>query len=370
MGCAKSTKPTCRSWVWSLIVIALFIAQVIMNILAGEAFGSFGGASNSQLSKEQPTFVTPDGLTFSVWGIIYLFQALFCVYQVIPCVQNSDPGVSRARFWVAALFIGNCLWLPAFSNRLYWLALLLMLVMDLCLVMIYRTMMINYGAVDRTQSADMVFPSVVLEDNENTRARLGDSPKAQQPALVHPWPVKVLCFVGFSTNSSWLAVASVVNLLVATGSSGWHQAYIVPGNSTLMSSTMSEGTTTVYVNGSEDFAVMAVCLVALIACVMAVRNSDVPYALVAIWALGGVNRAQASKAPTGYPKAAMSQQIADWAGVMMVVVAIATVVGLVKAIVESRCTRVVEQSRNVRNDAESAAISKTGGMHYTDENAA
>merc|ERR1712151_68629 len=103
--------------------------------------GSFGGASNSQLSKEQPTFVTPDGMTFSVWGMIYLFQALFSVYQVIPCFQNSHAGVSKARFWVVVLFLGNCLWLPVFSNRLYWLALMLILAMDLSLVMIYRTMM-------------------------------------------------------------------------------------------------------------------------------------------------------------------------------------------------------------------------------------
>merc|ERR1712232_892475 len=149
----------------------------------------------------------------------------------------------------------------------------------------------------------MLLPSIYLESKADTQARYaaatghGNLPAPHR----HAWTVKVLCFVGFSANISWLAVASMVNLLVATGTSGWHQAYTVAGNNTLTSTTH-----TVYVNGNEDFVVMAVCLVAAIACVLAVRNSDVPYALVAMWALGGVNRAQSVKAPAGYPKAAMN----------------------------------------------------------------
>lgn len=357
IGCPKPTKPTLRSWLWSIAVVAAFIAQVIFNILAGEEFGSFGGASNRQIAEEQPTFLTPDGLTFSVWGIIYLFQGLFSLYQVLPCYQNSHEGVSRARFWVVALFISNCLWLPVFSHRLYWLAFMLMLVMDVSLVMIYRSMFINYGAVDRTQGADMLLPSTLLEDREHTMSRVGGSGKLPG-RMLHPWPIKVLCFTGFSTNSSWLAVASMVNLLVATGTSGWRQPYTVEVPS--MNGNMSTiANTTVYVNGNEDFTIMGVCLVATIACVMAVRNCDVPYALVAIWALGGVNRAQGSKAANGFPEQAMSKPIADWTTAMMVLVAIAAAIGLVKAIAESKLAS--KETESVSDD------NKTSKLHYTDE---
>jgi len=355
----ESTKPTFHSWFWSVAVVIGFIAQVIMNILAGEEFGSFGGASNRELAKELPTFLTPDGMTFSVWGIIYLFQGLFSVYQVLPCFQNSHAGVSRARFWVVALFIGNCLWLPVFSNRLYWLAFMLMLVMDLCLIMIYRTMMINYGAIDHTQDADMMLPSAALENVEHTRSRLGD-PKKLPHVTLHPWHVKVLCFVGFSTNASWLAVASGVNLLVATGTSGWHQAYTVLGPSGNNVTTLSTPTV-VYVNGNEDFTIMAVCLVAFLACLMAIRNCDVPYALVAIWALGGVNRAQ-TKATPGFPEEALSQPIADWAAAMMVVVSIACLIGLVKAIVESVRAKAAGDEEGI-----DTATDVKNTMHYTNE---
>jgi len=240
---------------------------------------------------------------------------------------------------------------------------MLMLVMDLSLVMIYRMMMINYGALDRTQDASMLLPSIVLEDREHTRSRLGASEEFPG-RLLHPWPVKLLCFTGFSANSSWLAVATVVNLLVATGSSGWHQPY------TVLAAPSDNATnlvpTTIYVNGNADFAIMAVCLVALLACVLAVRNCDLPYALVAMWALGGVNRAQGSKAPSGYPDAAMSKPIADWALAMMVAVAIAAAIGLIRAIVESvhacKAAAVAAEKREVN-----ASTSHHDKMHYTDE---
>ena len=331
-----------------------------MNVLSSEQFGSFGGGSNTEISKEQPTFITPDGMTFSVWGIIYLFQGLFTIYQVLPFFQNSHSGVSRARFWVAVLFLGNCLWLPVFANRLFWLAFLIMLVMDLSLVMIYRMMVINYGAVDLTQGADMLFPSTVVEDAEETSSRLGN-PEKLPGLMAHPVAIKILCFVGFSTNISWLAVASMVNLVVATGTSGWHQPYTVLVPSVTNATNMV--TTTIYVNGSADFAIMGVCLVGLIACVLAVRNCDVPYALVAMWALGGVYRAQASKAPSGYPEEAMNKQIACWALGMIVTVAIATVIGLVKAIWETLRARKSEVEGKGEEPVSADAKSK---LFYTD----
>jgi len=343
-GCAKRTKATVRSWLWSLAVVIFFIAQVIMNVLASEKFGSFGGVSLRQNSKEQPTFLTPVDYTFSVWGIIFLFQGLFSIYQVIPCFQNSHAGVSRARFWVIVLYIVECLWLVVFSHKQYWLALALMLIMDVSLVMIYRMMKINYGAVDLAQSASMLLPSVVIEDKEHTLDRLSGSEKFSG-MMLHPWPVKLLCFVGFSTNISWLVVSSVVDILVATGSSGWHQTYTSlipsPHNGTVMVPTVA------YVNGDPHFVVAAVCLVALIACVLAVRNCDIPYALVTIWALWGVNRAQGSKAPEGFPEVAMSKSIADWTAAMIIVVFISVGIGLVKAIVEIIYVRkVMKQSEN------------------------
>lgn len=369
MQCSKTTKPTCHTWAWSIAVVVAFVAQVVMNILASEDFGSFGGSSNAQVSNEHPTFLTPDGLTFSVWSVIYTFQGLFTIYQIIPIFQNSHAGVSRARFWVVVLYVANCLWLPVFSHELFWLAFMLMLVMDVSLVMIYRMMTINYGAVDRTQGADMFLPSKVLEDKKETldRHELEDTHQIPLP-LLHPWPVKLICFVGFSTNISWLTVATMVNLLVAAGQDGWHKAFEVVKTSVNGTEATAMVTETVYVNGSEQFVVMAVCLVALIACILAIRNGDVPYALVAMWALGGVHRAQSAKPAGGYPEQAMSSQISCWALAMIITIAVVVVAALAKNVVESLAARSTITAGDTATDASEHLYSeKDKQVLYADE---
>lgn len=322
-ACGNSTPPTRQSWFWSVFVVVCFATQVVMNILAGEEFGSFGGGSNTELSEQNPTFLTPDGMTFSVWGIIYLFQGIFTVYQVIPCFQNHYERLAKARFWACALFLANSLWLPLFSNRLWFLAFLFMIVMDVALIQLYRELRINYGAADDDQKSADMLPLVLLSGGQ-------DLPKGPQAAS---WQTKVFVFVGFSTNLAWLSVASMVNLLVALGNSGWGVAYTVMANTTSSGMTSTE----VQVFGNVDFTIMGISLVAMLAVVLAIRNCDVPFALVAMWALWGVYRAQAVKPSAGYPLDAMQPAIADWALGLIVTIGIAVVIGLAKAIFETVC---------------------------------
>ena len=214
---------------------------------------------------------------------------------------------------------------------------MLILIMDISLIMIYRLMEINYGTVDPTQYADMMLPSVMLEEPEDTRARIGNrigglTMEHHSNPKVTPWPIKVICYTGFSTNISWLTVISMVNVCTAFGSNGWQQLYTMTVESGVNAT--SEISTT-YVNGSEEFAIMAVCLIAVITCVLCVRNCDVPYALVALWSLGGVQRAQTSSPALGFPEDAKSTSIAGWASSMMVVVSVFVLIGLLKAVMET-----------------------------------
>lgn len=310
-----------------------------------EKYGSFGGKSIAKISYAHPTFLTPDGVTFSMWSSIYLFQGLFTIYQLIPRLQNSHAGISRARVWVIMLYIACCLWVPVFCRQLYWPAFALLLVMNFLLVMIYRAMMINYGAIKRTQIADMMLPSVIVEEFEQARSRLGRTNQLDA-VMLHPWLVKVLCFTGFSLHLSCLVYTACVDFLLTTGSMGWHQPYsnldsnvnvntTVSVNAAGFVNATSSSPSTSFVSGSENFAIMFVCIIGAIACALAVRHCDVPFAAGTAWALGGVYRAQTFDAPRGYPDAAMSKPIADWTLAVMIAVCVVTVIGLVKAIVES-----------------------------------
>ena len=36
--------------------------------------GLLGGKTNKQISDENPTYLSPDGQTFAIWGIIYTLE--------------------------------------------------------------------------------------------------------------------------------------------------------------------------------------------------------------------------------------------------------------------------------------------------------
>ena len=302
---------------------------MIINVFAlGKTVGfhsSFGGVSPAQIALEQPTFLVPDGRTFALWSFIYFFQGLFSIYQVIPCFQNSHAAVTTARFWVVLLFTTNCLFLVVFCRRVYWLSSLLIVVQDIALVQIYRMMKINYGSIDRYQTADMMIPTYWVEECSQTTARLGGSDKLPSECkLLHPWYLKVF-FIGFSGNISWLALTTLANLTISIGSEGWRQsnAVTIPSGGNV---------TTLYVNGSEGFSIAGLCFAAGVACVLAVRNCDVPYALGLVWALLGVYRAQTSHP---YAGAFISKAVADWTLALAITVAVAALVGLIKAVIET-----------------------------------
>ena len=302
-----------------------------------EIFGSFGGKSIAKISYDHPTFLTPDGPTFSMWSAIYFFQSLFVILQIIPRYQNAHAGIVRARFWVILLYIFCCLWAPVFCHEVFWPAFALLLAMIFSLVMIYRALEINYGAVDRTQSTCMMLHSVILEEPEQTRARVGNNDGSNAVTL-HSWFVKVLCFTGFSLHLSCLVFTAFVDFLLTTGTMGWQQPYAALHTPNLNASSSANTTTTTsvhFVSGSENFAIMCVCIIGAIACLMAVRNCDVPFATGTAWALGGVYRGQTFNAPRGYPDVAMSESIANWTLAIIIVVGVASVIGLVKAIAES-----------------------------------
>ena len=47
--------------------------------------GAFGVPTNAEVSDAYPTNVTPAGLTFAIWGPIFLLQGVGCV-EINPCV--------------------------------------------------------------------------------------------------------------------------------------------------------------------------------------------------------------------------------------------------------------------------------------------
>lgn len=118
-----------------LILLAATVLTLVMNYLSN-ALPLFGN-SNKEVSDMLPNAFTPAGLTFAVWGPIFLGLAAFAVYQALPAQRGERLD---RLFW--PFLLGNLLntaWLLAFQSLHYGLSVVIMLALLGSLVWLYRS---------------------------------------------------------------------------------------------------------------------------------------------------------------------------------------------------------------------------------------
>ena len=113
------------------ISLIFFAAMVYMNYLANSL--PINGKTTGQLSDAYPNLFVPSGITFSIWGIIYLLIAAYCVVQFLPA--SKDIAIK-----IGGLFIISCvfngLWILAWHYQKLPLSLLIMVGFLVSLILI------------------------------------------------------------------------------------------------------------------------------------------------------------------------------------------------------------------------------------------
>eukprot|EP00929_Paragymnodinium_shiwhaense_P044963 TRINITY_DN23032_c0_g1_i3.p1 TRINITY_DN23032_c0_g1~~TRINITY_DN23032_c0_g1_i3.p1 ORF type:complete len:273 (+),score=51.80 TRINITY_DN23032_c0_g1_i3:77-895(+) len=222
----------------ALAVLVSYVAMVASNALSNMKV--FGGKDNKEISDSHPTYLTPDGFTFAVWGMIYLMLTVMVIYQLMPSdhaealLQQGCPLTGMDVRWrLVAAFMCNSVWLPVFNNERFGEALVIMAAYLSFLISIYLD--IN---VAKTSG---VFEGFLLSS-------------------------------GVAMNLSWIIVAFSLSIFFCLGEVGWKTQHGVAG--------------------STGSAAVVCFLVAALGCERAVRAGDVAYAFVAGWALMGIYRMQ------------------------------------------------------------------------------
>lgn len=111
--------------------LVLFVFMIVMNYLANAL--PLNGKTTGQLSNSYPNLFVPSGITFSIWGIIYLLLAAFMVVQFFPANQEL---VSKIGWLFAISSLLNGLWIVAWHYQKLPLSLLVMLGILLALILI------------------------------------------------------------------------------------------------------------------------------------------------------------------------------------------------------------------------------------------
>jgi hypothetical protein len=213
----------------SILNLLGFLGTVVVNALANIL--PINGVTTGELSDRYPSLFVPAGLTFAIWGVIYVLLAIFVVYQLIPSVRRDAQKVDFVQrigplFFISSL--ANIGWIFAWQYQILPLSMVLMLVLLGCLLAIYLRM--NIGKSEAT--------------------------KAEKYSVHLP----------FSVYLGWITIATIANVTALLVDINWGRWGL-----------------------GEQFWAVAVIIVGIaIALSVLLTRKDIYYCLVVDWALLGI----------------------------------------------------------------------------------
>jgi hypothetical protein len=228
MDNTENTRPA-RIFIAFLNLIG-FLAVIIANTLA--VILPLNNNTTQALSDKYPNLFVPAGLTFSIWGVIYILLGIYTVYQMViafrPAAQKRD-FFDRIGIWFFISCIFNTGWIFAWHYEVMWLSLAIMLLLLISLLVIY----LRLGVGKRND----------VSNNEK--------------GLVH---------LNFSIYLGWITVATIANVTAFLVKYGWNRFGL-----------------------DEQFWTVTVIAVGIIITLgMIFIRNDIFHSLVVIWAFAGI----------------------------------------------------------------------------------
>ena len=213
------------TFVLQIAAAAALIGTFYVNYLAQKL--PINGLTQRDISESLPNLFTPAGLTFSIWGIIYLMLAVFSVFQIGLGAQTPNADLLnpvRVIFIINAL--ANMAWLYVWHYRKFKLSLAVMGVLLVTLIFIH-----------------LELDKLTLTSFENIVFRLP-----------------------FSLYFGWITVAAVVNVTALLVNRGWKRLGL----------------------SQEIWALIMLAVAAAIGTATIIIRQDIAYGLVFIWAYLGI----------------------------------------------------------------------------------
>lgn len=124
-----------KNMVFSIIVLVTFLVMIFMNSLANIL--PINGNTTGEVSDAYANLFAPIGLTFSIWGLIYLLLFSHSLYQIFNAQKFYEKRENRkiAKLFIASSLM-NSLWIVAWHYEQMGLSLILMLLILLSLILI------------------------------------------------------------------------------------------------------------------------------------------------------------------------------------------------------------------------------------------
>lgn len=117
-----------------ILNLVMFAIMVFVNYLANAL--PLNEKTTAQLSEQYPNLFVPSGITFSIWGVIYLMLLIFVIIQF----RETNKDIVQKVGWVFVISCAfNSLWIVAWHYEQLVLSVLIMLGLLVSLIIInYR----------------------------------------------------------------------------------------------------------------------------------------------------------------------------------------------------------------------------------------
>ena len=90
-----------------IAVIITIIVNGLANLLP------IGGKNTGELSDNIPNLFVPSGITFSIWGVIYILIIIFAIYLVKDLFKKektTKPFLEKISFFFILASLANVIW--------------------------------------------------------------------------------------------------------------------------------------------------------------------------------------------------------------------------------------------------------------------
>ncbi|MFA5994824.1 MAG: tryptophan-rich sensory protein [Patescibacteria group bacterium] len=211
--------------VQQILVIIATIGTIGVNALANII--PLNGYTTGAVSNAIPMFFVPAGYVFSIWSLIYISLTAFAVYQALPKQREPNKKFMMIRLWYILSCLANSVWIVLWHYLYVGTSVVIMLVLLFSLIMIYLNL----------------YKSKPNNNKEH-------------------W----LLYVPFSLYLSWITVATITNISAALTIHEWDYWGVNP----------------------TWWAAVLLAVATIITVSNLIKNHDLIYGLVIIWAFIGI----------------------------------------------------------------------------------
>lgn len=211
----------------SFVNLALYIAVVTINALANIL--PINGKDTGTLSDNIPNLFVPAGVTFSIWGLIYILLLIYVIYQIyVAFSKNEKSQLSIKEHIVFQLTcVLNVVWILAWHYEKIGISLIIMSLFLVSLIYLF------------------------LQNRKKSLSSIKDK-------LAINLPINV--YLG------WISVATIANVTALLVTLGWN-GFGIPEN---------------------IWTILVMLVGTALAVIMVLKHSNIAYSLVVVWAYSGI----------------------------------------------------------------------------------